>query len=174
MVKKLLILIMVVTPFVIGMMAQESTSQSWKEKLQKNIEEKNKKGGSKSVQDGCLYRKLKVKQLSIGGGKWSDPQFLPEPGFTNGTYRFATCENWKGSTSLSDAMTKSEINLRQLRVGCGKAFPHIDKSAEIHVRTADNAGWNVLKEKRYPHTTYMVMQITCYSNSTLNNKCNCN
>lgn len=174
MAKKFLILLIVVTPFVIGMMAQESTSQSWKEKLQKNIEKRNKEGGSKSVQDGCLYRKLKVRQLSLGSGKWSDPQFFPEPGFKNGTYRFATCEDWEGSTSLSDAMDKSGINLRQLQVGCGKSFPHIDKSAEIHVRTADNAGWNVYKEKRYPHNTYREMHITCYSKSTLNNKCSCN
>jgi hypothetical protein len=144
--KKLLIILMVVTPFFIGLMVQESPSQSWKEKLQKNIKERNKKGGSKSVQDGCLHRKLTVRQASLGSGKWSAPQFIPDLGFQNGNYRFITCEMWKGSHNLSSAMKKSNIKIRQLQAGCGRSYPHLDKSADIYVQTAENADWNVYKK----------------------------
>ena len=171
--KKVIFSILCVAALVGGTLIEKGSSQSWKDKLQKNIEKKNEEGGSKSVQDGCLDRKLIVQQISLGGDKWSAPQYVPRPGYNENSYRFLTCEDWVGVTKLSSSMKKSGITESQLAKACGTSYPHIDKNEKIFVQTEEDAEWDIKKEADHPFRTYREMFITCYAKSTLNNKCKC-
>ena len=171
--KKFIFLFLFITALVAGTLVEKGSSQSWKDKLKKNIEKKNEEGGSQSVQDGCLDRKLIVQQISLGGDKWSSPQYVPRPGYADNAYRFLTCQDWTGVTKLSSSMKKSGISESQLVNACGTSYPHIDKNEKIYVQTDDNAEWAIKKETDHPFRTYREMVITCYAKSTLNNKCNC-
>jgi hypothetical protein len=171
--KKVIVAILCITTLVAGTLIEKGSSQSWKDKLNKNIEKKNEEGGSESVKDGCMDRKLIVQQISLGGDKWSSPQFVPRPGYTDNAYRFVTCQDWVGSTKLSSSMKKSGISESQLVNACGTSYPHINKNEKIYVQTEDNAEWDIKKEADHPFRTYREIAITCYAKSTLNNKCNC-
>ncbi len=173
MLKKVILAALCVTALITVTLIEKGSSQSWKEKLNKNIEKKNAEGGSQSVQDGCLDRKLIVQQISLGGDKWSPPQYVPRPGYNENSYRFVTCQDWDGETRLSSPMKKSGISESQLVNACGTSYPHIDKSEKIYVQTDDNADWDIKKEDDHPYRTYREMVITCYAKSNLNNKCNC-
>lgn len=171
--KKVTFAALCVTALVAGTLIEKGSSQSWKDKLNKNIEKKNEEGGSQSVKDGCLDRKLIVQQISLGGDKWSPAQYVPRPGYNENSYRFVTCQEWDGKNRLSSSMKKSGISESQLVNACGTSYPHIDKNEKIYVQTDDNADWDIKKEADHPYRTYREMVITCYAKSTLNNKCNC-
>ena len=127
-----------------------------------------------ALQDGCLFRSVTLRQYRLSDGSWSTPEYIPSPGYKTGEYRFVVCGSWFKGDRLSASIQDSEITPEQIATnGCGKSYPHLDRSGPTYVRTAAGADWKYGRLTGEPFTEYREIEIGCFAKSTLNGKCGC-
>lgn len=170
MLKKIMGIVVVV---IIGVFAivnvSHALSAEQRAKLQKNIDKANENPAN---QDGCLIRKFKVTQVNEGGS-WTGPFYLENPGYSEGSYRMTNCQEYKGSTSLAPIVTSAGISAKQISdYFCVTAYPHLDKSKPIYVRTATSE-WTSGMTNTIPQKTYREVEVECHASSNIRNKCEC-
>ncbi len=124
-----------------------------------------------SVQDGCLFRSLVVRQYFFGG-QWSRPEYLPDPGYARGAYRFVQRSSWYTGHRLPEALEREGLDAERIvRDGCGRTYPHLDPGRPVYVRTPADATWEYGYVNTPPYLHFREIQIGCFAFSTLNQGC---
>lgn len=127
-----------------------------------------------SAPDGCLFRSLILRQVSLGGGHWSPPQYIPNPGYRNGAYRYVRCDSWFAGHRLAQDLADAGFTAEKLiRFGCGRNDPRLEPGGEIFVRTRRDDTWETVVDREPPYAIYRQMEIGCFARSVEGDHCRC-
>ena len=127
-----------------------------------------------SSPDGCLFRSIVLRQVSLGGGHWSPPQYIPKPGYRNGAYRYVRCDSWFAGHRLVQDLTDAGFTADKLaRYGCGRNDPRLEPGGVIYVRTRRDDTWETVVDREPPYAVYRQMEIGCFARSVEGGRCRC-
>jgi hypothetical protein len=127
-----------------------------------------------SAPDGCLFRSILVRQVSLGGGHWSAPQYIPRPGYGNWAYRYVRCDSWFAGHRVAQDLTDAGFTVEKLiRYGCGRNNPRLEPGGTIYVRTRRDDTWETVVDHEPPYAVYRQMEIGCFARSIEGDRCRC-